>query len=201
MVLIPHRCPAAAVAYIFVAQWKQVEVFFIIGITHLAIDLWKSQQKDRLKYFLIDQFLHLLVLVIVTFYLLQPVSVFRAISQFLENTDIWLVSMGYAVVIWPFGYIIAYATKRWKKEIDDEGLYDAGKTIGQLERILILTFVLSGRYDAIGFLIAAKSVFRFSQIQQNSERKIGEYILIGTLLSFVLSIGVGLLVKWLMDVM
>jgi hypothetical protein len=97
-------------------------------------------------------------------------------------------------VIWPAGLLIAYYTRNWKNDIHDMGLYEAGKTIGQLERILILTFVLIGRFEAIGFLIAAKSVFRFNQIQEHKERKVGEYILIGTMLSFAISIAVGLLV-------
>jgi len=48
------------------------------------------------------------------------------------------------------------------------------------------------QYTAIGFLIAAKSIFRYSD-----RRDAGEYILIGTLLSFTAAIAVGLVVHWI----
>lgn len=59
--------------------------------------------------------------------------------------------------------------------------------IGRLERFLILTLVLLKQYEAIGLLVAAKSIFRFS-----ASRSVGEYVLIGTLLSFTIAITVGL---------
>lgn len=82
----------------------------------------------------------------------------------------------------------------WRKDISekegaekDKSLEKAGTWIGWLERFLILTFILLQQYAAIGFLVAAKSIFRFSE-----SRKIGEYVLIGTLLSFVIAVIVGL---------
>ncbi|MFO7902720.1 MAG: hypothetical protein R6U98_08675, partial [Pirellulaceae bacterium] len=46
-------------------------------------------------------------------------------------------------------------------DVGTEGLFRAGLWIGRLERVLILTFFLLQRFEAIGFLIAAKSIFRF----------------------------------------
>jgi hypothetical protein len=37
-------------------------------------------------------------------------------------------------------------------------------------------------------LIAAKSVFRFGDLKESKDRKLTEYILIGTLLSFAMAI-------------
>jgi len=50
-------------------------------------------------------------------------------------------------------------------------------------------------WQAIGFLIAAKSVFRFGDLSRAKDRKLTEYILIGTLLSFGFAILIGLLYK------
>jgi hypothetical protein len=65
------------------------------------------------------------------------------------------------------------------------GLENGGKRIGQLERVLILLFVLSGQPASVGFLVTAKSVFRFGELKEGDGRKEAEYIIIGTMLSFV----------------
>ncbi len=84
-----------------------------------------------------------------------------------------------------------------KNNDNDDSLKDAGKWIGIIERILVLTFTLAGKYEAIGFLLAAKSVFRFGDLKEAKDRKRTEYILIGTLLSFTISIMLGLIINYL----
>ncbi len=64
--------------------------------------------------------------------------------------------------------------------------------IGQLERALIFLFVFVNQSAGIGFLIAAKSVFRFGEIKDHKHRMEAEYIIIGTLMSF----GYGILVAY-----
>jgi len=54
--------------------------------------------------------------------------------------------------------------------------------------------VVSGHWEAIGFLVAAKSVFRFGDLKDSGNRKLTEYILIGTLLSFGIAIVTGMIV-------
>jgi len=53
---------------------------------------------------------------------------------------------------------------------------------------------VTGHWEAIGFLIAAKSVFRFGDLKESKERKLTEYILIGTLLSFGIAMITGIIV-------
>ena len=60
--------------------------------------------------------------------------------------------------------------------------------------IIILTFVLLGQYEAIGFLITGKSIIRFAE--QNPDVK-SEYVLVGTMMSYSLSILTGLGIHWL----
>ena len=64
------------------------------------------------------------------------------------------------------------------------GFKDAGRIIGHYERLLIFLFVLADAPTAIGFLIAAKSVFRFGDLTDTTRRKNAEYLIIGTLMSF-----------------
>jgi hypothetical protein len=75
---------------------------------------------------------------------------------------------------------------------DHKSLPNAGKYIGIIERLFVLVFILLGRWEAIGLLITAKSVFRFNDLKESNNRKLTEYILIGTLVSFGLAILAGL---------
>ena len=68
-------------------------------------------------------------------------------------------------------------------------LENAGKLIGILERILVLTFVVIGKWEVIGFLIAAKTILRY----KDTDTIKTEYVLIGTMLSFGTAILLGIL--------
>jgi hypothetical protein len=88
----------------------------------------------------------------------------------------------------------------WSKKLGegkDDSLKNAGKYIGILERLFVFLFVIIGTWEPIGYLLAAKSIFRFGDLRESKDRKLTEYILIGTLLSFGISILVALLVKHL----
>ena len=77
-------------------------------------------------------------------------------------------------------------------EDDDTGdLPNAGKLIGAVERLLSFVFVLLGQYDAVGFIIAEKSILRFAE----GDKAKSEYVLIGTLLSFSIAIFVCVAIK------
>jgi hypothetical protein len=89
-----------------------------------------------------------------------------------------------------------YLMAPWSDQIDssqNESLHGAGKYIGMLERIFVYLALITGNAQVIGFLLAAKSVFRFGDLTRSKDRKLTEYILIGTLFSFLMAIVVGLL--------
>lgn len=75
---------------------------------------------------------------------------------------------------------------------DSPQLPGAGAWIGWLERTLVFLFVLLGQFNAIGFVIAAKSVLRFQHARQP---RVSEIVIIGTLASFGWAIIVALLVQ------
>jgi hypothetical protein len=76
---------------------------------------------------------------------------------------------------------------------NNESLEDAGKYIGILERILVFIFIILNHWEAVGFLITAKSVFRFGDLKESKDRQLTEYILIGTLISFGIAIITGII--------
>lgn len=67
----------------------------------------------------------------------------------------------------------------------------AGAWIGWLERTLVFLLVLLGQFNAIGFVITAKSILRFQHARQP---RVSEIVIIGTLASFGWAISVALLV-------
>lgn len=77
------------------------------------------------------------------------------------------------------------------KEVDEQE-YNTGRVIGMLERIFVFLFVLMNQYAAIGFILAAKGVTRFKDFES---RTFAEYVLIGTLFSALLALGIAFLVK------
>ena len=76
---------------------------------------------------------------------------------------------------------------------DNANGFNAGALIGTIERWLILIFVCMQHYEALGLLIAAKSIIRFS----DKETSRTEYVLAGTLLSIFIAVMMGLIVVFL----
>lgn len=62
----------------------------------------------------------------------------------------------------------------------------AGRTIGILERWILLLFMVYGHLTAIGFLIAAKSIVRYQKL---NDPDFAEYYLLGTLYSILVTLG------------
>lgn len=67
-----------------------------------------------------------------------------------------------------------------------------GKLIGYIERLLVLLLTFYGAYPAIGFIVAAKSIARFKQMD---DRDWAEYFLLGTLSSMFIGITFGILLR------
>ncbi|WHY75344.1 DUF3307 domain-containing protein [Neobacillus sp. WH10] len=67
-----------------------------------------------------------------------------------------------------------------------------GKLIGYIERLLVLVLTFYSAYPAIGFIVAAKSIARFKQMD---DRDWAEYFLLGTLTSMFIGISLGLLLR------
>ncbi len=184
----------AVLSLLLTLSWQTVAVAAVISLTHFGIDLAKSYTPPgRLSWFVIDQLLHLLVLGWVWLTISDQWALVDGASEYIASVDALLVLIGYVVVIWPFSIVIGLICKRWTKDIEgSDTLTDAGKTIGQLERFLILTFILVNQFAAIGFLLAAKSILRFGDTKEKNHRKINEYILVGTMASFSVTIAFGL---------
>ncbi|WP_276389869.1 DUF3307 domain-containing protein [Eudoraea chungangensis] len=174
-----------------IKYWK---IALIIAGSHLLIDILKLYtaplfHKQAIP-FLLDQCLHLLVL-----YLCAYHSNLLEHSLYLYHHINWALVTALVFVTYPASIIMNVLLERMSKQIslDHKSLQNAGKYIGILERLFVFVFIVMGRWEAIGFLIAAKSVFRFNDLKETNNRKLTEYILIGTLLSFGMALMTGIL--------
>jgi len=169
----------------------------IVGVTHFIIDAAKlefQKKKNAQTWFFIDQFLHIAVLFLVVYS-----SDFSYILPYLESPEFLKTFTAFVFLTLPCSVIIKMLLKKWnpafaeQNSIETDSLSNAGKYIGIIERILVFVFIVVGHWEGVGFMIAAKSVFRFSDLQEAKQRKLTEYVLIGTLLSFGFAIFTGLL--------
>jgi len=102
----------------------------------------------------------------------------------------WTLVTALVFVTYPAAIIMDRLLENFSKyfEMDHKSLPNAGKYIGIIERLFVLIFIMLGRWEGVGLLIAAKSVFRFNDLKESNSRQLTEYILIGTLISFGLAI-------------
>ncbi|MEM9547350.1 MAG: DUF3307 domain-containing protein [Bacteroidota bacterium] len=186
-----------------IALWD-IKLWYIalfIAITHYFIDVIKIVWcKDNLLSFLLDQALHITILILCANYLMENNQIIDQIAEKIKSTNSLLILTGYMIVSQPLGYLVGKATNKWRQELnassqERDSLKDAGMWIGIMERILVLTFVLYNQFQAIGFLIAAKSILRFSDKSDSNPSKQTEYVLIGTLISFTTALFIGILIQ------
>ncbi|MFB6098919.1 MAG: hypothetical protein ABEK84_07400 [Salinibacter sp.] len=119
--------------------------------------------------------------------------------------NLWIsipsVLVGAVLVVWGGSPVVARLVKPYADQLKDEqGLLRGGWIIGLAERLLIYVFVLAGAPSAIGFLVTAKSLFRFGEVTGEQQRRHAEYVIIGTLVSFAYAVTVSYLVRWMLTV-
>ena len=158
----------------------------LIAALHLIIDGLKSVCKNLKGAFFIDQLLHLAVIVAVVALFNNKGEI--SFAAWLPEPKVLLWIVAFVFCLRPANFIIQNIFKEAKISIPDSGkeqsLPNAGRVIGNVERMLTLVFVMLGQYEAIGFLLAAKSLLRFRE----TDTVKSEYVLVGTLLSFGIAI-------------
>lgn len=196
-----HVMVVTLLTYLFLWDWGHWYLPLVIMASHLLIDIWKSYRPHTFVYFLADQLLHTLVITVlwVVFYF-DAHTVFAWVSHQLNAPHFWILLLAYYLVTGPLGIAIGIATGKWQKDarMDTAGLDKAGMWIGRCERVLVLTFIITNQYTALGFLMTAKSILRFSDAEDRAQKKT-EYILVGTLISFASAAIAGAVVSYLLN--
>jgi len=195
-----HILLHGVLAAVLVGEIQFIPYAVLIAVTHGIIDLIKlSFQKPKTKrtWFVADQITHILILIgVVLLYENKSIIYFWQINEF------WILATGILLLTKPASIFIKTIISIWSPESQnsnqDNSLANAGNYIGILERLFVFGFILTGHFEAIGFLLAAKSIFRFGDLKEAKDRKLTEYVLIGTLISFGISILTGLIVQALL---
>ncbi len=176
----------------------------MLGLAHWTIDAAKAKATRRwpsrqLGLFMLDQGLHGATIVVVWLWLVGSLSPLTAMLAHLSTPSSLLLLLAYLLVTRPMAVAIALAMAPLARQLKAPGTLDrAGARIGILERLLVLTLTLLDQLTAVGFLLAAKSVLRFGDLKESRDRKLTEYVLLGTLASVTSTLVLGLLVRlWL----
>lgn len=222
-----------------------------IVVSHLVIDILKLKLLDTIKvtdrnsqkklwFFLLDQLLHITMLLItcILFFHMTATNLANSLLQ-LFNEENGISSLGvvnaflFIVILFILatsvsGHIInllvgtlpselanfegeftlnnqltdAKSSHQFKIESNFTEQYhyftyssplpSRGRLIGYVERLLVISLTIVGAYPSIAFIIAAKSIARFKQLD---DRNWAEYFLLGTLASILLGLSLGLLAK------
>lgn len=200
LTLYLHAAMHGALAFLVVGEPSFWPFALAIAVTHALIDGAKATfqgKRHRWAWFAGDQLLHLAVLAAIWYDRLRiplPFSLWY-------DRDAWLMVTAVLLLTLPASIAIRIFISEWQPDTntrEGESLEHAGLYIGILERLFVFAFVVAGHYEAIGFLLAAKSVFRFGDLKESRDRKLTEYVLIGTLLSFGIAFATGALVRRLL---
>lgn len=187
----------------------QIVIASILIISHALIDLLKNiilkmiqkrkenDNKVNFVIFIIDQLLHIGI-IIYAIQFIESVNILgKSLNDFFLNYFTYQELYNMTVIILLFIFCLTPAAVFIKKffilfslqeNTDREEEIDMirnGYLIGILERIIILCLWIVGQLPAIGFVIAAKSLARFKQL---NDRDFAEKYLIGTLLSYSIAL-------------
>ncbi|QKG80355.1 DUF3307 domain-containing protein [Tenuifilum thalassicum] len=195
--LFYHAAVVLITSYILSFDFGFWRAAILLTVIHSLIDGVKSSliRKTRaVNLFFADQLLHLIAITgIVLWY-----DYTHGIHFLFElETRTLAIIAGFILCTKPANIIIKFLFLAFSIETpvensdndEEKGLPNAGKLIGITERLLALALILVGQYEAVGLIIAAKSILRFNATQKS------EYVLVGTLLSFGIAVFSGIVIN------
>lgn len=184
--------------------------------SHFLIDWLKArlEKENGLSWFLLDQLIHIAILVALVSQLsnLNPLgqtikgfieSMIKGLPDKLSIQGVALILLGYAILWTPASVLVKHVLiyiegKKGKKdEALQEEVLKAGEMIGKLERIIVFSLCLLNAATSIAFVLTAKSIARYKQLE---DKCFVERYLVGTLLSVALALTCYLIYKTLLGV-
>ncbi len=183
--VVVAACHAAAIAP-FMNERALVAVL-ATDFLHLLIDAAKSRlvrmsPRRGLFLFALDQVAHLAVLAVAWVWLAPQVTLHPMVPWDAATlATIGILVSAYAFNVNGMSAVVVGVLVPLGIAPREEGPA-VGRVIGILERAFALTLVLHSQWSALGFLVAAKSLARFKDLE---DRKNAEYYLVGTLVSLL----------------
>lgn len=195
----------------FMSQYRPdlftaLTLLLALGVTHVVIDighrhLLGRREDSSLSLFVADQVAHALVILGVwrawrTW--LDPRDVLQTFSDPTLLTVSGLILSAYVLNGRGGAILIGLFLKRFPVPAESGGSSSAGdvegmgRVIGILERMLLLSLILLGQWQAVGWIFAGKTVARFREL---NDRVFSEYYIIGTLSSLLFAAATGSAVR------
>lgn len=185
----------------FLTSFTPFLLVLSVGVAHFWIDrakvLLEARDEPRMRWLLLDQGLHAISLVLIwKLWIGLGLEAWPGLSESLLHQ---LAAV--AVVVAVFGAnvnggsaVVSYVLRWIRPKSDDEDPPEpaAGRIIGILERLMILTLAWQGEWGAVGMVIAAKSVARFKELDDKS---FAEAYIVGTLTSVLFAMAGGLVLR------
>ena len=175
---------------------KGILLGIIISVFHFLINFTKNkleksfpQRRLQIWIFSINQLIHFAI-IIGMYYIFNLENFASQLYIDLQNCEHFkifiLYIMVFSIILDPASVFIrklftSISSKTYPKENLEE--LKAGNIIGKLERIIIAILLLNNQFGVIGFVLTAKSIARFKQMEN---RDFAEKYLIGTLTSFLI---------------
>jgi hypothetical protein len=172
-------------------SYETITALACLALFHGFVDylknlIQKAIPKSHWLYFLGDQALHVLGIGVV-------------VSTYWSRPYLFLFVSLFVVIVFGGGFFTGVLCRGFLGRLESEkrpGIARAGRYIGILERSLVLTSVLFGKMEFIGYIFAAKSIARYPEMKDGAH--FAEYYLIGTLTSISIAFFGGLLLKYLL---
>lgn len=107
--LYVHCVLHGVLIYIIMPGWTLWQVPLIVSVSHFFIDWWKLNRRDTALYFIADQALHLLVLVLLWqwFFNSSTTGWYAILRAVLDSQRVWVVTAGYLLISFPLSYLLA----------------------------------------------------------------------------------------------
>ncbi|MEW6073114.1 MAG: DUF3307 domain-containing protein [Planctomycetota bacterium] len=185
-----------------------VPVSLAVAIAHVFVDAGKPALGLRvgvgpLGSFFLDQALHAATLVLVAAIWASsdlPPEEGPLVVDLETLRALGVVTAAYAFAVHGGSAVVAAVLASVRPtEAEAESMATGpspGRVIGILERLLVVTLVWLGEWSAVGFVLAAKSVARFKELD---DRNFAETYLIGTLTSVLVAGALGLAIRILLS--
>jgi hypothetical protein len=102
--------------------------------------------------------------------------------------DAAVVLAGALVLTWPANLAVRWVLRMARAHVGPP--VGAGRWIGVLERLLIFVLVVMGEAGAAGLVAAAKSILRYPEMSGEPPAINPEYVLVGSLTSWLIAVSV-----------
>ena len=197
------------IVLLLILQFKKaIFLGMIISIFHFLINFIKnklekifSQRRLQFLFFSINQLIHFIT-IIGFYYILNLENFTSQLYIDLKDCEYFKTFILYitvfSIILDPASVLIrklfiSISSKTYPKAYSEE--LKAGNIIGKLERTIIAILLLNNQFGLIGFVLTAKSIARFKQME---DKNFAEKYLIGTLTSFLIVLTSVLILKGLL---